>query len=254
MTNELQLFKVETRGCGDFLVVSTDFNAAAQAVSDELNAQDYGYSNDRVVTRVEFLMRQQWMSNGKRALYGDKNENHLLIVGTTDVEAERQKIARKMAKLEEKEAELEITIENRRVAYEKFTKELEEKVEREIKMKPANSSEFSEAVGVLAKHYIESDDEIKGGSWMACATDTSKGRYGIEIDIRPVEGKYVKRGMQTIRPKKEEYEAVVYAHTMVQGIAMSDSYSEDVRKEAFSKASVLDKFISRMFIDKPDPK
>ena len=76
---ELQLFKVETTGCGDFFVVSTDFNAAAKAVSDELDSQDYGYSNDRQVTRVEFLMRQRFMSNGKRALYGDNDVNHLLI-------------------------------------------------------------------------------------------------------------------------------------------------------------------------------
>ena len=76
---ELQLFKVETIGCGDFFVVSTDFNAAAKAVSDELDSQDYGYSNDRQVTRVEFLMRQRFMQNGKRALYGDNDVNHLLI-------------------------------------------------------------------------------------------------------------------------------------------------------------------------------
>ena len=75
----MQLFKVETRGCGDFFVVSTDFNAAAKAVSDELDSQDYGYSTDRQVTRVEFLMRQRFMSNGKRALYGDNDENHLFI-------------------------------------------------------------------------------------------------------------------------------------------------------------------------------
>lgn len=37
---EKQLFKAETRGCGDFYVVSTTFDAAAKAVSDELNNLD----------------------------------------------------------------------------------------------------------------------------------------------------------------------------------------------------------------------
>ena len=45
----------------------------------ELNAQDYGYSGDRVVTNVEFICRETFMQNGKRALYGDNDENHLMI-------------------------------------------------------------------------------------------------------------------------------------------------------------------------------
>ncbi len=33
----------------------------------------------RVVTNVEFICREAFMQNGKRALYGDKDENHLMI-------------------------------------------------------------------------------------------------------------------------------------------------------------------------------
>lgn len=76
---EKSLFRVETRGCGVFHVIATSFDYAAGEVTRELNAQDYGYSGDRVVTNVEFICREAFMQNGKRALYGDKDENHLMI-------------------------------------------------------------------------------------------------------------------------------------------------------------------------------
>lgn len=77
--NDKQLFKVQTRGCGVFYVIATTFDYAAGEVTRELNAQDYGYSSDRVVTNVEFICRETFMQNGKRALYGDNDENHLMI-------------------------------------------------------------------------------------------------------------------------------------------------------------------------------
>lgn len=79
MTEDRLLFKVTTRGCGTFHVVATSFDEAAKAVCDELDSQDYGYSGDRCVERVEKICRETFMINGKRALYGDKDENHLII-------------------------------------------------------------------------------------------------------------------------------------------------------------------------------
>lgn len=76
---EKSLFRVKTRGCGVFHVIATTFENAANEVRRELNAQDYGYSGDRVVTNVEFICSETFMSNGKRALYGDNDENHLMI-------------------------------------------------------------------------------------------------------------------------------------------------------------------------------
>lgn len=76
---EKALYRVTTRGCGMFYVVASSFDHAADEVTRELNAQDYGYSAERVVTNVEFICRQTFMINGKRALYGDNNENHLMI-------------------------------------------------------------------------------------------------------------------------------------------------------------------------------
>lgn len=76
---EKSLFRVKTRGCGVFYVIATTFDYAAGEVTRELNAQDYGYTVDRVVTNVEFICREQFMANGKRALYGDNEENHLMI-------------------------------------------------------------------------------------------------------------------------------------------------------------------------------
>jgi len=76
---EKALYRVVTRGCGTFYVVASSFDYAAVEVASELNAQDYGYSDERVVTSVNFICRQTFMSNGKRVLYGDNDENHLMI-------------------------------------------------------------------------------------------------------------------------------------------------------------------------------
>ena len=73
------LFRVKTRGCGVFHVIATTFGYAADEVTRELNNQDYGYSGDRVVTGVEFICRETFMQNGKRALYGDNDDHHLMI-------------------------------------------------------------------------------------------------------------------------------------------------------------------------------
>ena len=73
------LFRVKTRGCGIFHVIATTFDHAAGEVTRELNDQDYGDSGDRVVTNVELICRETFMQNGKRALYGDNDENHLMI-------------------------------------------------------------------------------------------------------------------------------------------------------------------------------
>ena len=76
---EKTLYRVTTRGCGTFYVIASSFDCAADEVTRELDAQDYGYSDQRVVTSVDFICRETFMSNGKRALYGDNNENHLMI-------------------------------------------------------------------------------------------------------------------------------------------------------------------------------
>ena len=76
---EKSLFRVKTMGCGVFYVIATTFDNAAGEVTRELDDQDYGYSGDRVVTNVEFICRESFMQNGKRALYGDNDENHLMI-------------------------------------------------------------------------------------------------------------------------------------------------------------------------------
>lgn len=76
---EKALFRVTTRGCGTFYVVASSFDYAAGEVIRELNVQDYGYSSQRHVISVDFICRQMFMSNGKRELYGDNDENHLMI-------------------------------------------------------------------------------------------------------------------------------------------------------------------------------
>lgn len=62
-----------------FHVVATSFDNAAQEVRRELEDQEYGFSTDRVVTNVEFICREEFMANGRRALYGENDENHLMI-------------------------------------------------------------------------------------------------------------------------------------------------------------------------------
>ena len=73
------LYRVKTRGCGTFHVISSSFDRAAVEVKLRLQEQDYGYSGERTVTSVEFICRQTFMANGKQALYGDNDENHLMI-------------------------------------------------------------------------------------------------------------------------------------------------------------------------------
>ena len=102
-----QLFKVETYRCGGFHVVATSFDNAAKAVEDELNSQDYGYSNDRRITRVESICQQVFMSNGKRALYGDGDVNHLIV--SDDVDTELMK--RRCESLEEENFKLKHELE-----------------------------------------------------------------------------------------------------------------------------------------------
>ena len=97
-----QLYRVTTSGCGIFYVVGTSFDNAAKTVEDELDEQNYGYSGDRRITRVEPICQQVFMSNGKRALYGDDDTNHLIIadgVGSEQME-------RRCARLEEENCKL----------------------------------------------------------------------------------------------------------------------------------------------------
>lgn len=79
MNTEKALYRVTTMGCGVFYVVAATFDCAAAEVTRELNEQDYGYSGQRAVTRIDFICRQAFMSNGRRALYGEGDENHLII-------------------------------------------------------------------------------------------------------------------------------------------------------------------------------
>jgi len=64
---EKSLFRVMTRGCGIFYVIATTFDYAAGEVTRELDAQDYGYSGDRVVTNVEFICREMAIEPGEPA-------------------------------------------------------------------------------------------------------------------------------------------------------------------------------------------
>lgn len=76
---EKALYRVTTTGCGVFYVVASSFDCAAGEVTRELDEQDYGYSGQRAVTHIDFICRQKFMSNGRRALYGEGDENHLII-------------------------------------------------------------------------------------------------------------------------------------------------------------------------------
>lgn len=78
--SEKCLFIVTTRGLGDFYVIAGSFDQAAEVVRAELDAQDYGYFNDRLVTTVKFVCKQHF-SSGKRFFSGDREENHLIVWG-----------------------------------------------------------------------------------------------------------------------------------------------------------------------------
>lgn len=76
--SEKKLFIVSTRGVGDFYVIAGSFDQAAELIKDELDNQNYGYSNDREVVSVKFICQQHFY-NGKRYFSGD-NKN-LLVWG-----------------------------------------------------------------------------------------------------------------------------------------------------------------------------
>lgn len=115
---EKQLFKVKTRGCGDFYVVSTTFDAAAKAVGDELNNQYYGYANERLVQRVEFIARQSFMPDGQRLLSGDYDENHFIIDGDTDTERMECHYQERLAELSMENDKLQAELDNCRRLFE----------------------------------------------------------------------------------------------------------------------------------------
>lgn len=131
--NEQQLFRVTTKGCGTFHVVSASFDGAAMAVTDELNSQDYGFSDDRLITDVAFICRQQWMRNGRRALYGEDDRNHLVVDGSTSPEREMERLLEENAKLKAQTEEME-------GAYKCYLSEIEssEKRNKELEAACAN--------------------------------------------------------------------------------------------------------------------
>ena len=76
---EKKLFLVSTKGVGDFYVIASSFNLAAELVEKELNAQNYGFFSDRDVVQVKLLC-QQHFSSGKRFLTDDARYN-LMVWG-----------------------------------------------------------------------------------------------------------------------------------------------------------------------------
>ena len=82
--NEISLYRVTTRDCGTFFVVAQSFDHAAGEVRKELELQDYGSSGDREITNIEFLCRQCFLGNGRRAL--SDSSYHLIVVNTSSVE------------------------------------------------------------------------------------------------------------------------------------------------------------------------
>lgn len=108
-----QLFKVETRGCGDFYVIGASFDDASSIVSDELDTREIGFRSDRKVTRVEFLARQEFIPGGMRALEGDGDDNHLIIPGDMDQDELMQRYEARIADLENKIEYLKADLVNR---------------------------------------------------------------------------------------------------------------------------------------------
>lgn len=73
------LYLVETRGCGDFYIVSSDWNKAQEAVESELDKADYGFSVDRKVKSVKLIREEYIEDNGKRYFSGKDGINNFII-------------------------------------------------------------------------------------------------------------------------------------------------------------------------------
>ena len=76
--SEKQLFIVSTQGVGDFYVIAGSFDQAAELIKNELDKQNYGYSNDRTVVSVKFVCQQRFY-DGKR--YFCEDNTNLLVWG-----------------------------------------------------------------------------------------------------------------------------------------------------------------------------
>lgn len=73
------LYKVNTVGCGDFYVVTSSWDSAAENVKSELDNADYGYSCDRKVESIE-LIRTEHFFNKRRFFSGDNDINKFIVV------------------------------------------------------------------------------------------------------------------------------------------------------------------------------
>lgn len=69
MEKDISLYKVHTKGCGDFFVVAESFDKASEVVTDTLDDLNYGYSDGRRVTSID-LVRTHHTYNGKPFLSG----------------------------------------------------------------------------------------------------------------------------------------------------------------------------------------
>ena len=52
------LYKLTTRGLGDFFVVGCDPTQAINELNSRLNKDRYGFSDDRIVIKTEFLSKE----------------------------------------------------------------------------------------------------------------------------------------------------------------------------------------------------
>lgn len=72
-----QLFKCTTRNYNDFYVVAENWQKATEYLEKVLNKNDYGYTSDRTITKIELIAVEN-ISEDKQYFF-DRYPGHLLV-------------------------------------------------------------------------------------------------------------------------------------------------------------------------------
>lgn len=71
------LYNLQTRGLGDFFILSTDPTSAEKMLNDELNNSQYGFNDDRHVHTITIVCTQIERHDDGKLFFSSK---HTLII------------------------------------------------------------------------------------------------------------------------------------------------------------------------------
>lgn len=77
----MNLYRVETSGLGNFYVISSDFQKAAEVLKKRLDKADYGFFSYRKITSVTLLAKEEFYSfDGEKQIFNYDHEGCEVLV------------------------------------------------------------------------------------------------------------------------------------------------------------------------------